>query len=181
MLKNQQASKRGGMRCGCIVIMLMVSACERTRDSSQVQAQDSGDLTPASMQTREADGVDSSARELRAALAQLVSGQSMPADSGTHTWFSPATAEVLRSVSVDSTGHATVDFNDLRPSIQNASSSAGSTLLLSELNSTVFGVEGIRSVEYRMDGSCALFWEWLQYGCQVVTRAEWARVEKNGQ
>ena len=30
--------------------------------------------------------------------------------------------------------------------------------------------QGIHSVEYRMDGSCDVFWEWLQYGCDVVTR-----------
>lgn len=32
-------------------------------------------------------------------------------------------------------------------------------------------VGGIGSVEYRMEGSCDLFWEWLQYECRTVTRA----------
>jgi hypothetical protein len=25
-------------------------------------------------------------------------------------------------------------------------------------------------VEYRMEGSCEAFWEWLQFGCQKVLR-----------
>jgi hypothetical protein len=43
-------------------------------------------------------------------------------------------------------------------------------MLLQELNGTVFQFPEIRSVEYRMEGSCDLFWEWLQYGCRVVAR-----------
>lgn len=114
-------------------------------------------------------------RDLRTELERLLRGPS--AESGapdTSSWFSAETADALRSVTVDSTGHATVDFHDLRPLIPNASSSAGSTLLLDELNSAVFRVPGIRSVEYRMEGSCDRFWEWLQYACQTVTRASTA-------
>lgn len=109
--------------------------------------------------------------ELRTALEQLLGGPSDSSAAGDATsWFSAETADALRSVTVDSTGHATVDFHDLRPLIPNASSSAGSALLLDELNATVFEIDAIQSVEYRMDGSCDLFWEWLQYGCQTVTR-----------
>lgn len=100
------------------------------------------------------------ADELRAALARLVRGQA--ADSA--TWFSARTADIVRSVDVDLDGHAVVDFVDLRPLIPNASSSAGSELLLRQVNATVFSVEGVTSVEYRMAGSCALLGEWLQYG-----------------
>lgn len=111
-------------------------------------------------------------RDLRTALERLLRGPSaQSAAPDTFSWFSEETADALRSVTVDSTGHATVDFHDLRPLIPNASSSAGSTLLLDELNSAVFHVPGIRSVEYRMEGSCDRFWEWLQYACQTVTRA----------
>lgn len=80
------------------------------------------------------------------------------------TWFSAETADVLRAVEVDSAGHAVVEFTDLRDVIPNASSSAGSAMLLGELNAAVFAVDGVSSVEYRMDGSCELFGEWLQYG-----------------
>ena len=48
----------------------------------------------------------------------------------------------------------------------------GCGLRLRQLNGTVFGVPGIRSVEYRVNGSCARFWEWLQYECRVVERPE---------
>lgn len=100
------------------------------------------------------------ADDLRAALERLVSGAS--ADSA--TWFSPRTAEILRSVVVDANGQAVVDFVDLRPLIPNASSSAGSEMLLRQVNATVFSVDGVASVEYRMAGSCELLGEWLQYG-----------------
>jgi hypothetical protein len=109
--------------------------------------------------------------DLRAALGQLLRGPTARRPAGdSHSWFSAETAGALRSVAVDSTGHATVDFHDLRPLIPNASSSAGSAALLEELNTTVFQFPEIRSVEYRMEGSCDLFWEWLQYGCQRVMR-----------
>jgi len=109
--------------------------------------------------------------DLRKALEQILRGPTAAPRAGDrHSWFSAATAGALRAVSVDSAGHATVDFRDLRPLIPNASSSAGSALLLEELNTTVFQFPNIRSVEYRMDGSCEEFWEWLQFGCQQVLR-----------
>jgi hypothetical protein len=108
---------------------------------------------------------------LRAALEWLVRGPT-PEEraAGIQSWFSDTTAAALRAVEVDSTGRAVVDFHDLRSLIPNASSSFGSTMLLQELNGTVFQFPEIRSVVYRMDGSCALFWNWLQYDCQEVAR-----------
>lgn len=110
---------------------------------------------------------------LRTALEWLMRG---PAEeeraAGLTSWFSGETAAVLRSAEVDDEGHATVEFQDLRPLIPNASTSAGSHMLLQELNGTVFQFPEIESVEYRMGGSCALFWEWLQYECHMVTRPE---------
>lgn len=108
---------------------------------------------------------------LRAALEWLVRGPT-PEEraAGIQSWFSDTTAASLRAVEVDSAGRAIIDFHDLRPLIPNASSSFGSTMLLQELNGTVFQFPEIRSVEYRMEGSCDLFWDWLQYGCQVVAR-----------
>lgn len=114
---------------------------------------------------------ESSSSPLRAALDWLVQGPT-PAEqaAGIRSWFSEETADVLRSVELDSAGQAIVDFRDLRPLIPNASSSFGSTMLLQELNGTIFQFSEIDAVEYRMEGSCDLFWEWLQYGCQVVRR-----------
>lgn len=114
-----------------------------------------------------------SGSRLRAALEDLVRGPTaQERAAGVESWFSNETAGVLGAVEVDSTGRAVVDFRDLDRRIAGGSSSAGSTMLLQELNATVFAFPGIRSVEYRIGGSCARFWEWLQYECRVVERPE---------
>lgn len=133
-----------------------------TTDSAQVRAPVATDTTSA-VANPATDGL------LRAALEQLLQGPSDPRPD-VHSWFSSATADALRSVSVDSAGHATVDFEDLRTLIPNASSSAGSAMLLEELNTAVFSVEGVRSVDYLIEGDCERFWEWLQYSCQTIHR-----------
>jgi spore germination protein GerM len=108
---------------------------------------------------------------LEAALGQLLRGPTQSERAaGIHSWFSDTTAGALRSAAVDDAGHAVVDFADLRPLIPNASTSAGSAMLLRELNGTVFELPAVQSVEYRIEGNCARFWEWLQYPCEVVTR-----------
>ena len=108
---------------------------------------------------------------LRAALAARVRGAAARVDSTEFSWFSEATANAIRSTTVDERGHAVIDLVDLRALLPNASSSAGSEALLRELNATVFAVEGVHSVEYRMAGSCELLGEWLQYGrCLTFTR-----------
>jgi hypothetical protein len=117
--------------------------------------------------------VTDTASHLRTALEWLLRGPTaVEQAAGIQSWFSDKTAGALRSVDIDSSGHAIVDFQDLRGLIPNASSSAGSAVLLQELNGTVFQFPEILSVEYRMEGSCDLFWEWLQYGCQIVARPE---------
>lgn len=108
---------------------------------------------------------------LEGALRQLMRGPTASErDAGIQSWFSDATAGMLRSVTVDSAGRAVVDFEDLRAVIPNASTSAGSAMLLRELNATVFEHAPVRSVEYRIEGSCDIFGEWLQYGCVTVPR-----------
>lgn len=104
---------------------------------------------------------------LRALLRGPAAGER---DAGMDSWFSAATAGSLRSATVDADGRAVVDFTDLRAIIPNASTSAGSAMLLRELNATVFEHPVVQSVEYRIEGSCDLFGEWLQYGCVTVTR-----------
>ena len=138
---------------------------------------DPAPVTPDSARMRASAAIDSTSQvadlspegALRAALEQMLRGP-VDAQPQKHSWFSSATANALRSVSVDSAGHATVDFEDLRALIPNASSSAGSTMLLEELNTTVFSVAGVRSVDYLIAGSCERFWEWLQYSCQTIQR-----------
>jgi photosystem II stability/assembly factor-like uncharacterized protein len=110
---------------------------------------------------------------LESALRELLRGPT-PEERGQgfSSWFSQETAHAVHGVDIDDEGNAVVDFRDLTSLIPAASSSAGSTMLLAELNSTVFHHPAIRSVEYRMDGSCDGFWNWLQYDCRILTREE---------
>lgn len=115
--------------------------------------------------------VPASAATLRASLEQLLSGPTAPESAaGLQSWFSPATAGMLAGVTVQD-GRAVVDFHDLRAVIPNASSSAGSAMLLSQLDATVFQFPSVSSVVYRIDGDCQAFTEWLQMGgCTPRTR-----------
>ncbi len=163
------------------MILLVVASCERAGpdvpaaapavDTSALDTVPGRSPADAAAETDGPTAASSPEAELRAALERLLRGSAtQPTAPDSQSWFSAATADALRSVSVDSAGNAIVDFHDLRTTVPNASSSAGSAMLLSELNAAVFSVPGIRSVEYRMDASCDLFWEWLQYGCNTVMR-----------
>lgn len=103
---------------------------------------------------------------LRTALDQLLAGPtSAEQAAGLTSWFSSATAGYLVGVTVSS-GNAVVDLSDLRAVIPNASTSAGSHMLLAQLDATVFQFPTVTTVLYRIDGSCQLFGEWLQLdGC----------------
>ncbi len=46
-------------------------------------------------------------------------------------------------------------------------------MLLSQLDSTMFQFDFVQRVNYTLEGNCDDFWEWLQMGCHIVTRAEW--------
>ena len=108
---------------------------------------------------------------LKASMEVLLRGpNATEREADVESFFSTETAQMLRSVTI-SDGHAVIDFADLRPVIPNASSSAGSARLLAELDATVFQFESVKSVEYRIEGSCEAFSEWLQFGgCEPRTR-----------
>lgn len=107
---------------------------------------------------------------LTTALHELVAGPTAAErERGLTSWFSDSTRQVLRRVRLED-GFLVVDFVDLPRLIPGASSSAGSEALLASLDSTVFQFETVDSVEYRLEGSCAEFWEWLQRGCTMVRR-----------
>jgi hypothetical protein len=76
---------------------------------------------------------------------------------------------MVKSVDIDD-GHAVVDFYDMRSVIPNASSSAGSALLLSQLDATAFRLPTVTTVTYRINGSCTTFFEWLQGSCEERSR-----------
>jgi len=116
------------------------------------------------------DSVSDEAVLLRAALEALVAGPTPEEEArGITSFFSEETSDLVQAVSLVGDS-AAVDFRDLPSVIPNASSSTGSFLFLSELNGTVFGLPGIGRVEYRMDGSCEAFWNFLQRTCQEVRR-----------
>jgi spore germination protein GerM len=108
-----------------------------------------------------------------AALRELLRGPTdAEQESGIASWFSPETAGMLRSFELGEDGVAHVDFADLAQVIPSASSSAGSELLLRELNGTLFQYPEVQAIEYSIGGSCEAFWNWLQYDCEVVRRED---------
>ncbi|MFO7894893.1 MAG: GerMN domain-containing protein [Longimicrobiales bacterium] len=110
---------------------------------------------------------------LSMALEELLKGPTR-ADEATgplYSWFSGETAGMLRRVTLTD-GFAVVEFEDLRPVIPNASTSAGSTMLLGQLEATVFQFPEVRRVEFRIDGSCEAFMAWLQRGCVPLPRSD---------
>lgn len=97
------------------------------------------------------------------ALAQLLAGPT-PAEAaqGLGSWFSPATAGMLRSVVIEQ-GVARVDFDPaLASTIPNASASCGSALLLAQLDATVGQFGTADRVIYSLGGDVDAFYGWLQ-------------------
>lgn len=111
------------------------------------------------------------AESLREALETLLAGPTAAERSrGLDSWFSEETRGALREVRMDD-GRALIDFDASLPSmIPGAGSSTGSAMLLGALDSTVFQFPSVDAVEYRLEGSCDAFWEWLQRQCEVVRR-----------
>jgi hypothetical protein len=166
---------------GVVVLTVLAGGCDERRAGPEPAAlpvdrqMDSvtvvftRDEAPATVQRPVPDG----SPELEAALAWLVRGPTAEESAaGFWSWFSAETAGSIRSVEVEASGRVVVDFHDLRPLIPNASTSTGSRILLTELNGTIFQFAEVEAVEYRMEGSCALFWEWLQADCSMVSRPE---------
>jgi spore germination protein GerM len=117
--------------------------------------------------------VPRTADPLEAALQALLRGPTEPErQQGITSWFSPRTAGLLDRVTLDEDGNALVDFADFRTLIPGASSAAGSLALLRELNGTVFQFTSVRTVDYRIEGSCETFWHFLQADCTVVERRD---------
>jgi hypothetical protein len=113
---------------------------------------------------------------LTEALRELVEGVT-PEErkNGFASIFSEDTADVVAGVAIDD-DRAIVDFADLGTALPAAGTSEGATIMLSELNHTVFQFDRIDEVEYRMRGSCGAFWRILQGKCNVVTRTELEQV-----
>lgn len=126
---------------------------------------------------RVAEGGLSPRLALEVALEALVAGPTEgEGEDGVHSFFSDETSPIVRSVEIRERT-AVVDFEDFRPLMPGASSSAGGFMLLAELNGTVFANAPVDEVEYRLEGSCDAFWAFLQRACTVVPQPQAERRE----
>lgn len=129
---------------------------------------------PAVQTTSKAEPKPAPKQTLEAALQERLKGPTAEETAaGKHVWFSAETAGMLKSVTVNEKGRAIVDFADFRAKMSGASTSAGSAELIAELSSTVFKFPEVQEVEYRFEGSCDAFWEWLQRACTVVPASQY--------
>jgi hypothetical protein len=112
---------------------------------------------------------------MRFAFDELVKGpRTSEMDDGAFSFFSPATAGMVRSVTTDG-NVLVVDFDDFRDVLgpAGANTSCGSAALVGQLNATAFQFEEIDEVRYELEGSCQVFGEWLQSDCIEIDRSDW--------
>lgn len=115
--------------------------------------------------------VDQAEAGVARALQELLKGPTAEEQqAGYNSWFSDRTSGLLRSAMLDPDGRLTVDFADFSHIIPNASTSAGSALLISSLRATIFQFPQVQEAELQFGGSCEAFWHWLQSDCQPLTR-----------
>lgn len=101
---------------------------------------------------------------LRATLDELLEGPTeAEADEGYESWFSEETAGMVRSVEIVD-GTAFVDFDDFSEIIPNASTSFGSTMLMSQLDTTATQFLSVDQVCYSFEGDEAAFYAFIQAG-----------------
>lgn len=106
----------------------------------------------------------------KAAFDLLVAGPTAAeVEAGSSSVFSETTAGTVKSAILHE-GLLTVDFEDSRVELNNASTTCGSEALLAQLNGTAFQFAAVERVTYTINGSCEAFFNWLQRGCEVLTR-----------
>ncbi len=114
--------------------------------------------------------IDETAAPIETVFELLVAGPTAGETAeGAGSYFSDETAGMLRSVNFDN-GLLTVDFDDLRPVIPNASTSCGSFSLIAQLNSTAFQFPEVERATYQIEASCDTFFNWLQRDCEEYPR-----------
>jgi hypothetical protein len=96
---------------------------------------------------------------------------------GFGSFFSEESAGALLTGNLQD-GHLILDFTE-GITVDNASTATGSTFFLAELYANAFQFEQVGSVEFRINGSCEAFWEFLQAGptCNVLDRAGWEQMQ----
>jgi putative cell wall-binding protein len=99
---------------------------------------------------------------LEGAIGALLAGPTATErGDGYWSWFSGATAGMLRGVRIED-GTAHLDFDDFSAIIPNAATSAGSASLLAELEATATQFPSVDSVRYAFAGDEDAFYHWLQ-------------------
>jgi hypothetical protein len=177
--------------CAIAGLLLLAIGCERQRDefnlrdlepladhcdvpqppegTATVQVVFSCDEQPVGtwrpLPAAEADSVNFAMESLLAGPTQAEE------EAGLFSFFSAETAGMLNSVVVRD-GVAYVDFQDFSRIIPNASTSAGSRMLLDQIAGTLFQFDDVREAELSFNGDCDAFWNWLQRGCERLTRGE---------
>jgi spore germination protein GerM len=106
-------------------------------------------------------------------FAEMLQGPTL-AEREASYWssFSEETADALLSITYqEETQGLVMDFTEAIL-VNNASTSTGSQFFLGELLANAFQFEEVRSVEFRVNGSCEAFWEFLQAGpiCNVIDK-----------
>jgi spore germination protein GerM len=106
---------------------------------------------------------------IQGAFDALLAGPTQT-ESGATSWFSADTRGALRSVTLVD-GLLTVDLDDLSSVISGASSSCGSAALLAQLQATGFQFPEVQEIQFQFDGSCEVFFNFLQMECTVIDRS----------
>jgi hypothetical protein len=102
--------------------------------------------------------------------ALLVGPTAAEQAAGYTSWFSVQTAGSLRALNF-ANGQVSVDMADFSAIIPNASSSAGSRVLVDQISATLFQFADYQSILLTFDGDCSRFWNWIQMGCSEILRA----------
>ncbi len=99
---------------------------------------------------------------LAATLTELLTGPTAnERNTGLRSWFSADTADSLLSVKIEG-GTAHVDFKDFSRRMSGASSSCGSSQLLSQLDRTAQQFPTVERTLYSFNGNVEAFYSWLQ-------------------
>jgi len=108
---------------------------------------------------------------LTATLNELVKGPSSSDKLlGFRSIFTNEDAEIVDSLTVSS-GEAVIDFSNLPP-VTGLGATDDADFFVANLNANVFQFTSVKSVEYRLGGSCAAFWGHLGHtgGCRIIAQ-----------
>jgi len=104
----------------------------------------------------------------RAVLEQLFGGPTeVERSAGYVSSFSSATTGILLSVRIEG-DTAYVNLIDIRPLMPAVSSSCGSAAFFAEVERTLSQAAAVNRVIYAIEGDPALFYEWVQLGCDAA-------------